>query len=139
MKSCWPALALIMCGSASGTPLHDAIPKEFQGTFATDLKDCADPNGVELITINSSGVNYYEGNDYLLLGIEFSGSSTKSEKYVPLFNVRFIGRMETKILGEVDARMEMETPDILIRYRLKEDGEPNPKPANIWRRCPAKL
>jgi hypothetical protein len=119
--------------------LHDPIPIEFRGTYAPTINDCKNSNGVELIEVAANGVHYYEGDDYLLLGISFSGSSTKSGKFVPLFNGRFTGRMETQLLGEVNARMEMETPDTLIRYVLMEDGEPNPKAVNTWVRCPAKL
>lgn len=122
---------------AGADPLHDPIPKEFHGTFAPTLEACRIEDGVETVTVAADGVHYYEGNDYLLIGVSFSGSSTKSGGMVPLFNGRFTGRMETHLLGEVNARMEMETPDLLIRYRLKDDGEPDPKPVSTWRRCPS--
>jgi hypothetical protein len=128
---CLPTGAL-----AQARAFHDSIPPEFLGTFASRVTDCADPDGVELIVIEADGVHYYEGDDYLLIGVKFSGASTRSGKSVPLFNGRFTGRMETQLLGETNARMEMETPDLLIRYALKEDGEPDPKPVNTWTRCP---
>lgn len=37
----------------------------------------------------------------------------------------------------MNVRMEMETPNLLIRYALKDGGEPDSEPANIWVRCPA--
>lgn len=118
--------------------LHDPIPEEFRGSYAPTLTDCRDPQGVEVIEVVADGVHYYEGDDYLLIGVKFHGSSTRSGKAVPLFNGRFTGRMETQLLGEVSARMEMETPDTLIRYVLNEDGEPDSEPVSTWVRCPRK-
>ncbi|WP_380784832.1 hypothetical protein [Sphingomonas sp. R86521] len=117
-------------------PLHDSIPKEFQGTFAPTAAGCRSSDGVEAIVVAADAIHYYEGDDYLLIGIQFGGSSTKSHNQVPLFNGRFTGRMETQLLGEVNARMEMETPDTLIRYAIKDDGEVDPAPVNTWIRCP---
>ncbi len=132
------ALWIILLPSAAvAQPLHDPIPPEFRGTFAPKLADCGDPDGVELIEVAADGIHYYEGDDYLLIGIKFSGASTKSGKSVPLFNGRFTGRSETQFLGEMNVRIEMETPNLLIRYALKDDGEPDTKPANTWVRCPA--
>jgi len=127
----------VLPSMAVSQPLHDPIPPEFRGTFAPKLADCADPDGVELIEVAADGIHYYEGDDYLLIGIKFSGASTKSGKSIPLFNGRFTGRSETQLLGEMNVRMEMETPNLLIRYALKDDGEPDIKPANTWVRCPA--
>lgn len=86
----------------------------------------------------ADGIHYYEADDYLIIGVKFYGSSTKTGRSVPLFNGRFTGRSETQLLGEANARMEMETPNTLIRYVLRADGEPNPKPDNTWLRCPKK-
>jgi hypothetical protein len=132
------ALTLIAPIGAQAQALHDPIPEEFRGTFAPSLSHCRDPAGVEVIQVAADGVHYYEGDDYLLIGVNFSGSSTKSGRSVPLFNGRFTGRMETQLLGEVNARMEMENPNTLIRYALKADGEPNPTPVTTWVRCPLK-
>jgi len=127
----------VLPSMAVAQPLHDPIPPEFRGTFAPKLTDCADPDGVELIEVASDEIHYYEGDDYLLIGIKFSGASTKSGKSIPLFNGRFTGRSETQLLGEMNVRMEMETPNLLIRYALKDDGELDTNPANTWVRCPA--
>ncbi len=133
--------ALAFCGMpavAVAQPFHDPIPIEFRGTFAPTLDACSDPDGVEQVEVAADDIHYYEGDDYLLIGVKFSGASTKSGEFVPLFNGRFTGRMETQLVGEVSARMEMETPNQLIRYALKEDGEVNTEPANVWFRCPKK-
>lgn len=133
----WIIAAAIACLPAcvEAQPFHDSVPEEFRGTFAPTLADCRNEDGVEVIEVGEDGVHYYEGDDYLIIGIKFSGSSTKSGAFVPLFNGRFTGRMETQLLGEVNARMEMETPNTLIRYVLKDDGEVDPKPVNTWIRC----
>ncbi len=131
-------LAALTPLSAQAQPLHGPIPEDFRGIYAPNLTHCRDNSSVEIIEVAADGVHYYEGDDYLLIGITFSGSSTKSGRFVPLFNGRFTGRMETQLMGEVNARLEMETPDTLIRYVLMEDGEPNPKAVNTWVRCPAK-
>ncbi len=130
------AIGLLVPAVTQAQPLHDQIPEEFRGEFAPTLVACQDPNGVDVVEVKADGVHYYEGDDYLLIGIRFDGASTKSGTFVPLFNGRFTGRMETQLLGEVNARMEMETPNTLIRYQLKDNGEPNPKPVNTWVKCP---
>ncbi len=128
--------ALLFLSVQAKAAFHDSIPVEFRGSFAPTAADCRDPSRVEVVEVAADGIHYYEGDDYLLLGIEFSGVSTRSGTFVPLFNGRFTGRMETQILGEVNARMEMETPNLLIRYTLQENGEPSPSPVNVWVRCP---
>lgn len=131
------ALAIACLATAArAQPFHNAIPAEFQGTFAPTLTDCRDPNGVELIQVAADGIHYYEGDDYLIIGVKFEGASTKSGKLIPLFNGRFTGRSETQLLGEVNARMEMETSETLFRYVLKSDGEVDAKAINAWVRCP---
>lgn len=129
-------LLVFLFGSAKAHPFHDSIPEEFRGTFAPTLPDCRTQDGVEAIEVAADGVHYYEGDDYLIIGVQFSGSSTKSGKFVPLFNGRYTGRSETRLLGEINARMELETPNTLIRYLLKENGDVEPKPVNTWIRCP---
>lgn len=130
--------AAIACLSfpALAQPLHDPVPEGFRGKFAADLAECNDEDGVEVITVAADGIHYYEGDDYLLIGVKFFGPSTKSGKSVLLFNGRYTGRMETQLLGEVSARMELETPNMIVRYVLKRDGEVDPKPVNTWLRCP---
>jgi hypothetical protein len=130
------ALALAGAQEVQRAPLHDAIPAEFLGTFAPAVADCSDPDGVEQIVVTADAIHYYEGDDYLVIGVKFGGSSTASGSDVPLFNGRFTGRLETQILGEVNARMEMENPNLLIRYKLGDDGEVIPKAINKWYRCP---
>jgi len=131
------ALPALTAGPALGLPFHDAIPREFLGTFGPNLAACKDKNGADLIEVLPDEVHYYEGDDYLLIGVAFGGASTKSGRMIPLFNGRFTGRTETRLLGEMNVRMEMETPNTLIRYVLKQDGEPETKPADTWVRCPA--
>lgn len=131
------SLALSVSAPANALPFHDSIPKEFWGTFAPSLPDCKAQYGTELAYVSADRIHYYEGDDYLIIGVAFSGASTKSGKSVPLFNGRFTGRMEDKLLGEINVRMEMETPNLLIRYVLRDDGEPDSKPSNTWVRCPA--
>ena len=130
------ASALIAPSPSFSQPFHDQIPTTFQGTFAPSISECKAEYGVEVIEVKADGIHYYEGDDYLLIGVSFDGASTKSEEFIPLFNGRFTGRSETRILGEVTARMEMENPNTLIRYTMNSDGEANPKPVNIWVRCP---
>lgn len=107
----------------------------FHGVFAPSRADCADAEGVNLISIDADGVHYYEGDDYLLIGVEFEGASTKSGKFVHLFNGRFTGRTETYLLGETNVRMEMETPTELVRFRIGDDGEPDRTHEDILFRC----
>ena len=129
------ALSVATTAQSAAPPFHNSIPKEFHGTFSSTLAGCKEEYGVSLIEISSDRVHYYEGDDHLLIGISFFGSSTKSGKSVPLFNGRFTSRAESMLLGEVNARLEMESPNLLIRYALDDEGEPNPKPANTWVRC----
>jgi hypothetical protein len=137
MKNVIGAALLCVAAQAVAQPLHDSIPADFQGTFAPTLAACKSKEGVDLVQVAADGVHYYEGDDYLLIGIAFHGASTKSGKFVPLFNGRFTGRMEVQLLGETNVRMEMETPDKLVRYRLGADGDADPKePVDQLIRCP---
>lgn len=105
---------------------HDEIPQLFHGTWAPTPSACRDPDGVDQVFIESESVNYYEGNDYLLLGIEFGGAMTKRGGSGSLFNGRFTSRTETNILGEHNIRMEIDDSDknVLYRYPIGDDGEP---------------
>lgn len=129
--------AVLMMGTPSvgSAPFHQSIPVEFHGLFAPTAAGCRSDDGVEAISVAADGIHYYEGDDYLVIGVGFSGSSTKSGKMIPLFNGRFTGRVETQLLGEVNVRLEMESPNVLIRYVLKPDGEPDSNPVNTWVRC----
>lgn len=130
----WATISL--AAESFAAPLHDPIPKEFHGTFAPSLEECAEEYGTEGVVVEADGLHHYEADDYLLIGVSFAGSSTKSKKMVPIFHGRFTGRMETQLLGEMNTRLELETPNLLIRYAISEDGEPDPRPVNIWIRCP---
>ena len=76
--------------------------------------------------IDSESMNYYEGNDYLLIGVEFSGSMTRPNGSGQLFNGRFTSRIETQLAGENDIRLEIDdsNTDVLYRYPIGDDGEP---------------
>lgn len=114
------------CGIAQAKSFHDGIPSAFHGTWAPSLAACRDADGVQQLSIDGESVNYYEGNDYLLLGIEFGGSMTKRGGSGILFNGRFTSRMETNILGEHNIRMEIDddNKNVLYRYPIGDDGEP---------------
>lgn len=112
--------------SAEAKPFRDAIPAVFHGTFASSKSGCTDPEGVDQFTIDSESVSYYEGNDFLLLGIEFQGALTKGRGSGQLFNGRFTSRSETTLLGEHNIRFEIDDgdPNTLHRYALDDQGEP---------------
>lgn len=120
---------------------HDEIPKVFQGMWAPSLALCSDADGVETVFIDAESVNYYEGNDYLLLGIAFGGAMTKPGGSGSLFNGRFTSRMETNILGEHNIRMEIDDThkNVLLRYPIAEDGEPVSSREVRHVRCPVRL
>ena len=127
MKTAMAAmLFLCISTSAEAKPFHDSMPMAFQGTWAPSLAACKDRVGVDKFTIDSESVNYYEGNDYLLIGIEFSGAMTKRGEWGSLFNGRFTSRLETALMNENNIRMEVaeKAPDVLYRYPIGEDGEP---------------
>lgn len=136
------ALLLILVSSdmANAKVLHDEISHVFRGTWASSLEDCADPDGVNVLVIDGESVNYYEGNDYLLLGIEFGGAMTKGGGSGSLFHGRFTSRMETNLIGESNIRFEIDDDDknVLFRYPIGEDGEPITSRAVKNVRCPSK-
>lgn len=107
-------------------PFHDEISLVFRGTWAPTLTDCHDPEGVNQVFIDGSSVNYYEGNDYLLIGVEFGGTLTKRGGSGNLFNGRFTSRAESNLLGENNIRMEIDDRDknVIYRYPIGDDGEP---------------
>lgn len=111
---------------ATARPFHDEISSVFRSTWAPTLADCRDPEGVEQFVVDGESINYYEGNDYLLIGLEFSGAMTKRGGSGSLFNGRFTSRLETKLVGENNIRMEVDERDknVMYRYPIGEDGEP---------------
>lgn len=123
-------IAALICvpslGAAQSKPYHDEISQVFRGSWAPTLADCRDAEGVNKVFIDGDSVNYYEGNDYLLIGIEFGGAMTKRGGSGSLFNGRFTGRTETNLLGESNIRMEIDDRDknVMYRYPIGEDGEP---------------
>lgn len=127
MKVLIAVSACMLAGSASeARPFHDEISKAFRGTWAPTLKECQDPEGVNKVFVDSESVNYYEGNDYLLIGIEFFGPTTKPEGSGILFNGRFTSRSESIIIGENNIRMEIDDRDknVMYRYPIGDDDEP---------------
>lgn len=120
------AVLLLSSGIVQAKPFHDEIPEVFRGTWATTSSGCSDPNGVEQFVIDGDSVNYYEGNDYLLLGVKYWGEMTKGGGSGSLFNGRFTGRTETALLGESSVRMEIDdrNKSVLHRYPIGDDGEP---------------
>lgn len=116
----------LSAASAEAKPFHDPMPVAFQGTWAPSFAGCNDPVGVDKFTIDSESVNYYEGNDYLLIGIEFSGAMTRRGGSGALFNGRFTSRLETALMNENNIRMEIDekAPGVLYRYPIGDDGEP---------------
>jgi hypothetical protein len=120
------SLCILGASAAQAKPFRDEIPQVFRGTWAPTLAACRDPDGVDQLFIDGESVNYYEGNDYLLIGIEFWGIVTKSKGSGSLFNGRFTGRSETNLLGESNIRMEIDDrdKDVMYRYPIGDDGDP---------------
>ena len=112
--------------SALARPFDNEISTVFRGTWAPTFAACRDPEGVEQFVIDGESVNYYEGNDYLLVGIEFFGSMTRRGGSGNLFNGRFTSRLESKLVGENNIRFEINEADknVIFRYPIGEDGEP---------------
>lgn len=120
------SLSILAGSAAQAKPLHDEIPPIFQGTWAPTLEDCADLEGVNRYVVDGESVNYYEANDYLLIGIKFSGTTTGSDGSGTLFNGRFTSRSEAFLLGENNIRMEIDDRDhnVMYLYPIGDDGEP---------------
>ena len=121
--------ALLCISGGSGVQakvFHNEISQVFRGTWAPNLTDCRDPDGVRQVFIDGESVNYYEGNDYLLIGVEFFGAKTKRGGSGSLFNGRFTSRSESSLLGENNIRMEIDENDknVMYRYPIGDDGEP---------------
>ena len=124
MKSAMVIGLMMVPAVAHAAHFHDAIPQVFQGTWASTLSDCADADGVNQVFIDSESVNYYEANDYLLIGVKFYGGLTKGGSG-EVFNGRFTSRSETALLNESNIRFEIDNANknILYRYPIGEDGE----------------
>ncbi|PCG07543.1 hypothetical protein COA17_17715 [Sphingomonas ginsenosidimutans] len=135
-----PLLVAFVGGSAAGKSFHDPIPEAFRGTWAPAAADCRDEDGVNKVFVDAESVNYYEGNDYLLIGVSFSGSMTKRSGSGVLFNGRFTGRTEANLLGESNIRMEIDDRDAntMYRYPIGDDGEPIAAREVKDVRCPTK-
>ena len=129
----------IFSANAFAAPFHDSIPVAFQGTWAPTATDCSDPVGVNQFHIDSDSVNYYEANDYLLIGVEFWGAMTRGSGSGAIFNGRFTSRSESRLLNENNIRMEIDDthPDVLLRYPIGDDGEPVSKNQVRSVRCKA--
>lgn len=132
-------LGALTAGFAHVKGFHDEIPELFRGTWSSTVLSYRDPDGVDRVFVDAESVNYYEGNDYLLLGIDFGGSMTKGGGSRKLFNGRFTSRSETNILGEHNIRMEIDDDDrnVMYRYPIGDDGEPIAAREVKDVRCPA--
>lgn len=119
------SLCFLVGSEAQAKPFHDEISQVFRGTWAPNLAGCRDPDGVNQLFIDGESVNYYEANDYLLIGVEFLGAMTKREGSGSLFNGRFTSRSESNISGEHNIRMEIDDRDknVVYRYPIGDDGE----------------
>lgn len=133
-------LVLASAVPVSARPFHDEISQVFRGTWAPSLAVCRDAEGVEQFVIDGESVNYYEGNDYLMIGLKFSGAMTKRGGSGALFNGRFTSRMESRLVGESNIRMEIDdrNKDVLYRYPIGDDGEPIAAREVRDVRCPVK-
>lgn len=118
------SLTLAISSVTQAAPFHEAIPQIFQGVWAPTLSDCRDPDGVNQVFIDNDSVNYCEANDYLIIGVQFSGSLTRGGSG-ELFNGRFTSRSETALLNESNIRFEIDdiNRDVLYRYPIGDDGE----------------
>jgi hypothetical protein len=125
--------ALIAATPAAGHPFRDQIPTAFQGIYGRTAASCSDPEEIAFLSVTADQLAYYESDEFLLLGISFEGPAG------PMFNGRFIAREETRIIGESNLQLVMETPDRLVRYQLADDaGEPAAgAPRDVWIRCPS--
>lgn len=141
MKLAFSALPLVVLGASPvlAKPFHDSIPAVFHGTWGSNAEDCSDPYGVNTFLIDAESVNFYESNDYLLIGVEFMGAMTNGGSGI-LFNGRFTSRSEAYLVGENDIRFEIDddNKNVLYRYAIGDDGEPIPSRSVRSIRCPSK-
>ncbi|GAA3901170.1 hypothetical protein GCM10022276_19950 [Sphingomonas limnosediminicola] len=132
----WAAGLLALAGTAGGLPYGDAIPKAFWGAYARSARGCADKNDLARLEVTADRLSYYEADEYLILGVAFEGSSDTLKDVVPMINGRFTARQETNILGELNLRLAMEKPNVLVRFIMKDNGEPDETQPDRWVRCP---
>lgn len=132
MRHLLVAVAAIAATGAAAHPLRDPIPAAFQGLYGRSAASCNDPGEIAFLTVTADQLAFYEGDQYLLLGIAFEGS-------VPMFNGRFLTRGETQILGEGNLQLAMETPDRLVRRELADGADEPAADAerDVWIRCPS--
>jgi hypothetical protein len=135
------AIATVLASIAASTqsaaaPFGDPIPPAFRGTYARSVAGCSDKKELASLKVTEDHLAYYEADEYLLLGIAFEGSIGISPS-VPMFNGRFTVSQEANLLGEMNLSLVMEKPNVLVRYALKEDGEPDESHADRWVRCAA--
>jgi hypothetical protein len=119
-----------------GLPYGDAIPKDFWGSYGRSAKGCTDKNDLARLDVTADHLAYYEADEYLILGVAFEGSSNTIKDVVPMINGRFTSRQETNILGEVNLRLAMEKPNVLVRFIMKDNGEPDETQPDRWVKCP---
>jgi len=125
--------ALIAATPAASHPFRDQIPAAFQGVYGRTAASCNDPDEIAFLSVTADQLSYYESDEFLLLGISFEGPAG------PMFNGRFIAREETRIIGEGNLQLVLETPDRLVRYQLADgaDGPAAGAQRDLWIRCPS--
>lgn len=123
---------LIAATPSSAHPAGDLIPLPFHGLYGRTAASCDDPDEIAFLYVGASELTYYEADEYLLLGIAMEGPDG------PVFNGRFISRMETQIGSEENLQLALESPDRLVRLPLGQDAdEPAPQAQrDVWIRCP---
>lgn len=135
LRRCAIIVALLATPVAA-QPFGDAIPSSFQGSYARSRTGCSDKKELAFLRVTANRLAYYEADEYLLLGVSYEGSPTNSSDIVPMFNGRFTVRQETNLLGETNLQLVLEKPNLLVRYSLKDNGEPDETHPDRWVRCP---
>lgn len=128
-------IAFAAASSPAAVPFRDLIPPAFRGLYARSAAACSDKQELAYLRVTEDRLAYYEADEFLLLGIAFEGSSKTSSDLVPMFNGRFTAREEANLLGEINLHLVMEKPTVLVRYGLKDDGEPDETHPDRWVRC----
>ena len=128
--------AAALSSTALAHPVGDPIPEAFHGVYARSSAACDDADEIALLAVTGNRLQDYEGGEYLVLGIEYSGSIEPSYDLVPKFNGRFLVRAETAI-GEVDLQLVMETPNRLVRRPLSDAPVVDSSLDDRWYRCSA--